>query len=178
MSAAKRVQKLLREVEKRAMSKVDLHNGKTSEKEEIAQLKESAQLLQKEEVFIKATGRAIQKAMDLGKWFSEKDGYNINVKTGTVMVVDDIVEDDDMKERELKKKAKLEEPKDTVTDKDKIEIESSTEDPQITSETPTDVQQKQTQKKKNKRKRVNDDEELPESRTRWVNMVEIAVTLK
>lgn len=178
MSAAKRVQKLLRQVEKRAMSKVDLHDGKTSEKDKVAQLKESTQLLRKEEVFIKATGRAIQKAMDLGKWFSEKDGYSINVKTGTVMVVDDIVEDDKMKERELRRQGKKEEATNQNVDKDEMEIESSTEKSQSTTEPPTDALQKKSQKKNTEHKRLNDNEELPESRTRWVNMVEIAVTLK
>ncbi|WEW60523.1 AlbA family DNA/RNA-binding protein [Emydomyces testavorans] len=180
MSAVKRVQKLLREVEKRAVAKVDLHDRKVSEKEKVAQLKESTQALQKEEVFIKATGRAIQKAMDIGKWFNEKEGYNIKVKTGTVLVVDDIIEDDGLKEKESRKREKREQPKAQTEDNDKREVDPLAQHAQIMSEASaaSTTPKAKPQKNKNKRKLLIEEDELPESRTRWVNMVEIAVTFK
>ncbi|EER23282.1 hypothetical protein CPC735_046520 [Coccidioides posadasii C735 delta SOWgp] len=177
MSAAKRVQKLLREVEKRAMSKIDLHDSKTGEKAKVTQLKESSQALQKEEVFIKATGRAIKKAMDIGKWFGEKEGYSITVKTGTVLVVDDIVEDEGLKKKELSKRAKPEQFKSNVQDNN-MEVNSFAEIARTAGPALPDVHTMHTPKQNGKRKRLDADDDLPESRTRWVNVVEIAVTLK
>jgi ribonuclease P/MRP protein subunit POP7 len=46
-----------------------------------------------ETVTLKATGKAIERAMDLGLYFQEQDDLEIKIKTGTLTVVDDIVED-------------------------------------------------------------------------------------
>ncbi|KAK2734266.1 hypothetical protein FQN57_001727 [Myotisia sp. PD_48] len=91
MSVAKRVQKLLREAEKRAMQKSNFKGTKTLNKESLLQLKEVSEKVQKEPVYIRATGRAIDKAMNVGKWFGEMDGYKIMVNTGSVLAVDDII---------------------------------------------------------------------------------------
>ncbi len=45
-----------------------------------------------EEVFIKATNRAIEKALNLALFFQNaKEGYHVSVRTGTVRTVDDVV---------------------------------------------------------------------------------------
>ncbi|OJD15010.1 hypothetical protein AJ78_04695 [Emergomyces pasteurianus Ep9510] len=177
MSAAKRVQKLLKHAERRATSKVDL-SEKVGEKEKLAKLTESTEELKKEEVFIKATGRAIEKAMSIGKWFAAKEEYAIKVNTGTVMVVDDIVEDERLKRKQEKK------GKNAVPDTCKempCEVEVNAQPADEDSGNTAPPPQPKTGSKKRKRRgneAVDADGELLESRTRWVNMVEIAVTLK
>ncbi|PGH05035.1 ribonuclease P/MRP protein subunit POP7 [Blastomyces parvus] len=172
MSAAKRVQKLLRQAERRATSKIDL-SEKISEKQKLSQLTESTEELKKEEVFIKATGRAIEKAMSVGKWFAEKEEYAIRVSTGAVMVVDDIVEDEKLKRKQEEKKE----------NENKAVPDALKEAPPElgANHTAGPLQKSKPAAKKRKRQRseaVDANGELLESRTRWVNVVEIAVTLK
>jgi ribonuclease P/MRP protein subunit POP7 len=165
MSAVKRVQKLLREAEKRATSKINLQ-GK-NEHQRLQELKEGAAALDKEEVFIKATGRAVDKAVSIGKWFEEKEEYGTRVKTGSVLVVDDIVKDEEMKEKLKRKRAMNESSKKGGNGEDQgIGPPAETEEPNSTSSGP------QTGAA------LGDEEELPESRTRWIKMVEVAVRLK
>lgn len=171
MSAAKRVQKLLREAEKRATSKVNLQSK--SERQKLEQLKESTAALQKEEVFIKATGRAIDKAMNVGKWFDAKEDYTTRVKTGSVLVVDDVVEDEGMKEK-LNKKEKSEQ---NTTANHSVDDKASNL-PDGSERKDNDAAAPQQSRGKKKRPIVDDDTELPDSRTRWVKRVEIAVSLK
>ncbi|KAL1959826.1 hypothetical protein VTO42DRAFT_971 [Malbranchea cinnamomea] len=169
MSAVKRVQKLLKEAEKRAVARVNLSDK--NEKRKLEHLKEGTSALQKEEVFIKATGRAIEKAMNVGKWFDAKDEYSIRVKTGSVLVVDDIIEDEELKEK-LRRESKSE-----VTSAGVQISAESTKDTSLEDKIGS-IPQEQSSKKGKKRARVEYEAELPDSRTRWVNMVEIAVTLK
>ncbi|PGH29143.1 ribonuclease P/MRP protein subunit POP7 [[Emmonsia] crescens] len=179
MSAAKRVQKLLKQAERRATSRVDL-SKKISEKQKLAKLTESTEELKKEEVFIKATGRAIEKAMSIGKWFEAKEEYAIRVNTGSVMVVDDIVEDERLK-RKLETK---EEEKEFVPDAPKetpCEVDGNAQPADTDKGNAGPLQKSKPATKKRKRRgneAVDANGELLESRTRWVNMVEIAVTLK
>jgi ribonuclease P/MRP protein subunit POP7 len=177
MSAVKRVQRLLKEAEKRATAKIDLLNNKVSEKEKFERLAKGVEALKKEEVFIKATGRAIDKAMSVGKWFGEKEGHDIKVKTGSILVVDDIVEDKELREKQRRAKAQKEKvgqgeaelPNDPVT-------AAEDGDGKLVKATPLKPSSK---KRKRGDKAAGDaDLELPDSRMRWVNVVEIAVTLK
>ncbi|KAK2793967.1 hypothetical protein FQN52_000299 [Onygenales sp. PD_12] len=173
MSAAKRVQKLLKQAERRATSKIDL-SEKTSDKQKFGQLAESTEELKKEAVFLKATGRAIDKAMDIGKWFGAKEEYAIKVKTGTVLVVDDIVEDEGARQTQQGTEEPLSKQK---ADGD----ESMDLEPSSTGDAKTQQSQSKSAAKKQKRRAkhaVDENGDLLESRTRWVNMVEIAVTLK
>ncbi|PKY06570.1 hypothetical protein P168DRAFT_325428 [Aspergillus campestris IBT 28561] len=162
MASVKRVQKLLRQAEKRATASVDLANARKRNQQRLALVaprtgEEDGQEGQqgqkgkgKEEVFVKATGRAMEKALAVGKWFEEKGGeeFAVRVSTGSVLVVDDVEEGEGGKGGGMILLAWKE--KDT----------------------------------KKKRKRTTDtaaaaeDAELPETRTRWVNMVEVAVSLK
>ncbi|KAL1865625.1 hypothetical protein Plec18167_009346 [Paecilomyces lecythidis] len=168
MSAAKRVQKLLRHAEKRATAGVDLGNHKISEKEKLARLAKGQEALKKEEVFIKATGRAIERALSVGKWFEEKEEeYAVSVKTGTVLVVDDIVEDEEAESKEMEKDGSTGENATRLT-----ESKAATTTATAASEQPL------KKRKRRAKAAAPADAELPESRTRWVNMVEIAITLK
>ena len=93
MAAVKRVKKLLSHVEKRAMQGVDLisdRNGTTKLAEANAKLAESG-----EAVLVRASGRAMQQALRVGQWFRNREdelACNVDVRTGSVQAVDDIVE--------------------------------------------------------------------------------------
>jgi ribonuclease P/MRP protein subunit POP7 len=195
MSAAKRVQRLLRQAEKRAMASAtaDLQKGinKMDEKERLAHLAKGQEMLRQEKVFIKATGRAIEKALDLGRWFEQKEGeYVVQVKPGSVLVVDDILEDGEAKEEEEKKEEKEERLANGKAQQETNQVmpagtiaHDMTEDESLRKHDTTALPEPSVEKKKKKRRRskrnaLSADAELPESRTRWVNMVEITVNLK
>ncbi|KAJ5386169.1 hypothetical protein N7509_008710 [Penicillium cosmopolitanum] len=145
MSAVKRVQKLLRQAEKRATAKISLEDTRKTEKQKLAELANSAE--QREEVFVKATGRAIEKVLNVGKWFEEKESeYSVRVNTGSVLVVDD-------KEQKQNDTTKTE-PEQGIAKSDA------------------------KKRKRQEKPEASDDYELPETRTRWIKMVEVAISLK
>lgn len=93
MAAVKRVKKLLSHIERRAMQHVDITNGNNG----IRKLTEASENLRKngEEVVVKASGRAIERAMKVGDWFKSKEDEvqcRVEVRTGNVQVVDDLIE--------------------------------------------------------------------------------------
>lgn len=97
ISAVKRVRKLLDEIDKRSMGKVDLVDGKGSDKQKLRKLGErnnaaTATGKEPEEVILKATNRAIHKVLGLALFFQGQDDCRVRLRTGTVGVVDDIVE--------------------------------------------------------------------------------------
>ncbi|RAL00693.1 ribonuclease P subunit p20 family protein [Aspergillus ibericus CBS 121593] len=167
MGVVKRVQKYLRAAENRASASLLAGNkkgggGGGGRKEQIATLAKSQEALKKEEVFVKATGRAMERALKVGKWF-ERDGregeFLVKVKTGSVLVVDDVVgqeEEGDGGEEGGKKEERVE--------RLKREIEEG------------GLSKAAVRKRKRDVARIEG--EVPESRTRWVNMVEVAVSLK
>ncbi|PWY73884.1 hypothetical protein BO94DRAFT_568880 [Aspergillus sclerotioniger CBS 115572] len=147
MGVIKRVQKYLRAAENRATGSV-LGKNK-GRREQIAALAKSQEALKKEEVFVKATGRAMERALKVGKWFEgeeRKEEYCVRVKTGSVVVVDDV---GDMEERKERLKREIEEG---------------------------GLSKAAVRKRKRDVARIEG--EVPESRTRWVNMVEVAVSFK
>ena len=92
ISAVKRVQKLLALIEKRDMGKVSLVAGESSDKEKLEALGVGTTCSGKqEEVLIKATGKAIKNATQLAKFFQAKEDINVQLRTGSVAVVDDLV---------------------------------------------------------------------------------------
>lgn len=209
MSAAKRVQKLLVHAERRALNAAGISlaastppsGGGGNERRRLNQLADSSEALAHERVYVKATGRAIDKAMRLAAWFEEKAEYATTVRTGAVAVVDDIVEDEEAREEEEEKAKKLEasQTEGIVADMavDNVGEAEAKDGPSCAAEASADAtsqnqnqdlaqgqDQNQNQKPK-KRKRNNKkklaldaDGELLESRTRYVNMVEVAIMLK
>ncbi|KAI9373262.1 Rpp20 subunit of nuclear RNase MRP and P-domain-containing protein [Aspergillus egyptiacus] len=216
MSAVKRVQKLLRQAEKRATASVDAAinknrraggNQQQRQQNLLAALArgEEGEQLSKEEVFVKATGRAMDVALKVGRWF-EREGrkgeYKVRVSTGSVLVVDDVEVDDVERERAIKEMKRLEgKPEDDslatvvtaadttvlsdkvgVTATDTTALSEKAQGPAtLTPETSTKSLSKSALKK---RKRTASlaaslaETELPEARTRWVNSVEVAISLK
>ncbi|KAL2014161.1 hypothetical protein VTN00DRAFT_1686 [Thermoascus crustaceus] len=188
MSAAKRVQKLLRQAERRATAGVDITNSKRmSERERIERMTKSQENLKREAVFIKATGRAIEKALSVGRWFEEKEEeYAVRVKTGSVLVVDDIEEDEEAKRKEMAKQEREQQQRRQGQEEEKEGKEGKEEAGDVVTagsmmeseEQPPSSKSASKKRKRRAKPTVSTDAELPETRTRWVNMVEIAVTLK
>ena len=77
------------------MGKIDLVNGKGSEQQKLRKLGERINVptgKEPEEVVLKATSRAIQNVLGLALFFQGQDDCRVRLRTGTVGVVDDIVE--------------------------------------------------------------------------------------
>ncbi|KAL8772074.1 MAG: hypothetical protein Q9209_002740 [Squamulea sp. 1 TL-2023] len=92
ISAVKRVRKLLDLIDKRAVGKVNLGDGR-AERETLRALKEVDTETRKEpeEVILKATNRAIEKALGLGVFFQGQGDVRVRLRTGSMGTVDDIV---------------------------------------------------------------------------------------
>ncbi|KAJ5198810.1 uncharacterized protein N7459_008631 [Penicillium hispanicum] len=174
MSAVKRVQKLLRHAEKRATANISLEDTRKSEKQKLAELAQTAE--KREEVFVKATGRAIEKALSVGKWFEEKESeYTVRVNTGSVLVVDDVVEDEEKKEREMQKQGRV---GGRNTDGEDGPHAQDSKDESVPGKQQPSTSKAAAKKRKRQVTVASEDSELPETRTRWIKMVEIAVSLK
>lgn len=112
MSAVKRVEKLLQLADKRdvqaatTLAKKNSNNKRKRRREDdggedeigaIARFAEEDREKKKriggvggEEVLIKGTGKAVGKVMEMGCWFSQRDGFEVKVRTGSVGAVDDV----------------------------------------------------------------------------------------
>ncbi|KAL5343450.1 Rpp20 subunit of nuclear RNase MRP and P-domain-containing protein [Aspergillus crustosus] len=243
MSAVKRVQKLLRHAEKRATASLDAtinsskksHSGSGNiqrQEKLLAALArgEEGEQLSKEQVFVKATGRAMGVALKVGKWFEreERGGeYIVRVKTGSVMVVDDVEVDEEGQEKALKEverevdKSLREVQREVLKDNAKEVVlreggkkadgaaAKAGDDTIMTTGTTTTAAEDTTfiteksgatattsipttetipkppsKSSLRKRKRAAKiaaslaESEIPETRTRWVNSVEVAISLK
>ncbi|KAF2214511.1 hypothetical protein CERZMDRAFT_90348 [Cercospora zeae-maydis SCOH1-5] len=111
MSAVKRVEKLLRLSDKRLVQSAT-QRSKDSQKAKrrsergadeilgIAKELESAKAKasDQEQVVLKGTGKAINKAMELGLWFQQREEYQVTLQTGTVGAVDDVHYQEDEEE--------------------------------------------------------------------------------
>ncbi|GAB7353487.1 hypothetical protein MBLNU459_g3938t1 [Dothideomycetes sp. NU459] len=106
MSAVKRVQKLLHQVEARAAQSAAATTGSRKRKygasEEGDRIAQTAAALaaqqqhnkdrdQQREVVMKATGKAIEKALGLALWFQQREGFGVRIETGSIGAIDDIV---------------------------------------------------------------------------------------
>lgn len=191
MSAVKRVLKLLRHAEKRALDAsgpVKALGGR--ERRNAASGMGKAQEDKKmknagEEVFVKATGRAIEKALSVGRWFERDEEFCVRVSTGSVLVVDDVEEDEEVKKKVVEAGKEVLKPEgesqsqggegSATSSSMPLSATASAATP-APSSTPT--VSKSASKKRKRAACAAASSELPETRTRWVNMVEIAVSLK
>ena len=201
MSAVKRVKKMLRYIEKRALQSAGISMGSKDIRKKIKQASEGL-AMEKEEVLVKASGRAMEQALRVGEWFRSKEKEilcNVEIRTGSVSVVDDIVEMDpeqNGEEREDKEDVGQEESKiecgDTTLELMGGVATSSGEQAQPNENQDVEGQQKEEgmdldheitplkgRKRKKKRKRLMyEEDELPEARIRWVKTVEVAISLQ
>lgn len=106
MSAVKRVQKLLLHAEKRSAQSASAQVSSSRPKysaagnDEISDIEKVAAVMaankhERDEVILKATGKAIAKALSLGVWFQQREEYAVRIETGTVGAIDDIVAPED-----------------------------------------------------------------------------------
>ncbi|OKL60764.1 hypothetical protein UA08_04273 [Talaromyces atroroseus] len=187
MSAVKKVQKLLRTAERRAMMPLIDERQQRKNNKNRAYGQESSgpssttaakvlgkcqQRLREDKVLVKATGRAIEKALEVGRWFETgkgkaEDEYEVEVRTGSVCVVDDILEDDGEVDNN-----EDEDVKDAGEEKEKTDKPSESKNQRRRRRKRERIQQQRLSAFK------DEDGEPPESRTRWVNMVEIAINIK
>ena len=172
MSAVKRVQKLLRQAEKRDTAAISLEDPQTSEKQKLAELARVAGG-KHEEVFVKGTGRAVEKALGVGKWFEGRGAeFGVRVSTGSVLVVDDVVVDES--EVEKKKKSQRQNQDGGGSDsKGKMDGDGVDGAP-----APDSKASGKKRKQAGSADESTEPEELPETRTRWIKMVEVAISLK
>lgn len=188
MSAVKRALKLLRQAEKRALDASGATKATADRRNPASVVGDTDNNKEKdrgEEVFVKATGRAIEKALSVGRWFErDEEKFCVRVNTGSVLVVDDVEEDEETKRRVVEEGAKVQ----------KSEGESQGEDGATSSSVPLSASasasastpapssapsvSKSASRKRKRAACAAAESELPETRTRWVNMVEIAVSLK
>ena len=153
------MRKLLAQTQARATQseKPDLVNGKGSDKEKLRALErsiardaaEEERGTGKEEVVLKATNRAIEKALGLGLFFQGQEDLVVRLRTGTVGAVDDIVE----------KEAGVGKPRRKDKKKGKEEKRGG-------GKGDTEVKQEA------------EGQELPETQIRKVSVLEVAITLK
>ncbi|KAI9833316.1 MAG: hypothetical protein M1819_003711 [Sarea resinae] len=112
ISAVKRVRGLLAQIDKRAMGKDIslLHEGKSNNRNgnkssatKLAEIPSGSGTsgflggkdkdgVEGEEVMIKATGKAIEKALKLGLFFQGEEDCAVRIRTGGVGTVDDVME--------------------------------------------------------------------------------------
>ena len=85
------------------MGKVNLVDGKGSDKQKLRKLSErnnASKGKEPEEVILKATTRAIENVLGLALYFQGQVDCRVRLRTGTVGVVDDIVESETSRETE------------------------------------------------------------------------------
>ncbi|KAI6818808.1 hypothetical protein KC340_g14050 [Hortaea werneckii] len=203
LSAVKRVEKLLRLSDKRLVQSATTlarqkgQNGRkrkrqdddaTDEIGDIARQVESAKAKRKvggmtagddevegagEEVLLKGTGKAISRVMEMGCWFQQRQEYMVTVRTGSVAAVDDI----DVPEGA------------TGDDKDRDHAESRTgnndDDMEVDEEGgAANVPPSESDMAKKPGGRVRQqhaaaqDEPIPETRVRYLSVLEVAVSLR
>ena len=91
MSAFKRVKQLLTQAQKRQMQS-DFSQQRS--KRGRSALPPVAYERKDEQMIVKATGKAIDKALQLALYLQKEDDLAVTVKTGSVSAIDDIVQDD------------------------------------------------------------------------------------
>ncbi len=167
ISAVKRVRKLLDLIDKRTVGKVDLGDGR-DERETLRALGEVGQASGKEpeEVILKATNRAIEKALGLGLFFQGQEDVRVRLRTGSVGAVDDIV---------VEEKSKGEKGKTGGLKKKEKRKRRQGEEGSVAGE--HDAEHKEELDKDMADPEAGD-EDLPETRIRKVSVLEIGISLK
>jgi len=157
VSAVKRTRKLLSLIDKRTLGKTSLldgkngNNGSRSDKQKLQSVSKTER--EPEAVYLKATGKAISKALSLALYLQSQDDLHVTLKTGTMGAVDDIVK---VEESEMKTSRNLPERGATAVGK---EDGAGSNESEVVKE-------------------GGASEELPESQIRRTSCIEVAVSLK
>jgi ribonuclease P/MRP protein subunit POP7 len=165
ISAVKRVDKYLQEIEKREGSS----GTETRQGRDWASVGNPREA---EEVVLKATNRAIEKALSLCVFFQGRGNLRVKVRTGSVGAVDDIVEEDEevvkkKQARRAKEKGKGKRKEGVLSTEggDKMDIEDATTAGGDTLEAEKAADES------------SEDVEMPEARVRMASTIEIAISL-
>ncbi|KAK5054608.1 hypothetical protein LTR84_001499 [Exophiala bonariae] len=217
MAAVKRVKKILREIERRAVQaaigggtrggkprSVARDGGERGVAQGVAKVNEVLRR-EREEVLVKASGRAMEQALHVAEWFRSKEKEvlcDVVVRTGSVSVVDDIVEvevDQEVRDDAQKEGDALEDNESsevecgettlellgdittsTVPQNSATEVQRESEDVlMMTAEESQPVRESRKRKRRKKSTRpMYDKDDVPEARLRWVKTVEVAISLR
>ncbi|KAK5039407.1 hypothetical protein LTR13_003664 [Exophiala sideris] len=203
MAAVKRVKKMLGLIEKRALQQAGVRMGGRDRNRKIAQANEQI-VKDKEDVLVKASGRAMEQALRIGEWFKTKETEflcNIEVRPGSVSVVDDIVgvenEEEEEKEEETTMTTAIEYGDTTLEMVGGVTTSSTTAEPVQSSEDPKPGKKSAevdadaddsvgktggttggTRKRKKRKRPVYNEDDVPEARLRWIKTVEVAISLQ
>lgn len=203
IAAIKRVKKMLAAMEKRALVEVggaSLGAGDVGRKVALANDRIAQR---REEVLVKASGRAMEQALRVGEWFRNQEKEflcHVEVRPGSVSVVDDIVEvegDEAGVQAGGGDGAEVQEEEEGGHDGSRVEcgdttlellgdvtispVERASQEQNNSSLDVgfTDTPVKTSKRKRKKRKRpVYEEDDLPEARLRWIKTVEVAVSLQ
>ncbi|KAK1055443.1 Sorting nexin-3 [Friedmanniomyces endolithicus] len=138
-----------------------------------------------EEVLIKGTGKAISKVMEMGLWFQQRPEYSVILRTGSVAAIDDIEIGDDVEgDGEAKRDTTMVDvPQVTTTAGDRVgdtvTINDAAPDAGDSLLVPASEQPKGdagTETVALAPTASRDAEPIPETRIRYMSMLEVAVT--
>jgi ribonuclease P/MRP protein subunit POP7 len=90
ISTTKRVRKYLGEIDKRALGKIDLLRS-GMDRTKIQDAGRGGVERAKEEVLVKATGKAIEKGLRVALFFQGQEDCLVRLRTGSVGAVDDVL---------------------------------------------------------------------------------------
>jgi ribonuclease P/MRP protein subunit POP7 len=206
MAAVKRVKKLLSHIEKRAMQDLDMtQEGRRKDgRRKLAAAAKAAKASDAlagtgEEVVVRASGRAMEQALKVGEWFQRREGElacTVAVRTGSVQVVDDLVEvevevggegdpgDDAGEEPAAVAADSAEEVGGGSVEHGAGSSSGGTGVVVVDSSPPEEMPGQRTEQRGKKRRRgkrkrpMYDKGDMPEARIRWINTVEVAISLK
>lgn len=135
-------------------------NGRLDAKVVEGAIAEGSNRAKGEEVYVKATGRAIPKALEVGNWFQKEEDCGVRVEIGSTMAIDDI-------DVEVEEEG---EGQDAAAEADEEEEGDKGESMDVDGEEGGEAQ------KSGKTKAP--DEEIPETRIRTLSTVTVAIWLK
>lgn len=137
-------------IDKRTVGQVELGDGR-QEKQTLRTLEAASQASGKEpeEVILKATNRAIEKALGLAVFFQGQGDVRVRLRTGSVGTVDDIVVDENKTQRkQTKGKSKKDKGQGDMADADGNAEEHYDEAKKTEITEPDDVDLSETQIRK------------------------------
>ena len=145
------------------MGNVDLINAKGNDKQKLRALGEKShgsKEKEPEEVLLKATNKAIEKVLGLALFFQGQEDCRVRLRTGTVGVVDDIVET----------AVSVDPPRDHIPTVD-TPRDDTFQCQRNQSEEPMVIEDE-------KARSEEEEEELPETQIRKMSVVEVGISLK
>ena len=213
IAAVKRVKKYLVGIEQRALQQAGASIAKKGRRGPNAAIEQAneALLKDKEEVLVKASGRAMEQALRVAEWFrtKEKDMLcNVEVRTGSVSAVDDIVEAEQADDMDKENEDKDDNDEQEATEHEVTNLgdttlelmrgvdvttlssagqgpstgDSSAGTGKEKNDTSVDMDhsiiKRSRRKRKKRRRETHEADDVPEARIRWVKTVEIAISLK